>query len=61
MQNGGLCPLSFTLCNDRVHHAYAPSGYSTREQVDRERFFEGLQNYMENKNKENENKIILAL
>ena len=29
------------------------------EQLDRGRFFEGLQNYMETKDKRNENKIIL--
>ena len=31
-----------------------------REQLARGRFFERLQNYMENKNEENENKIILG-
>ena len=39
---------------------YDPSGYSTREQLARGRFFEGLQNYMENKNKGSENKIMLG-
>ena len=39
---------------------YAPSEHSTREQLARGRFFEGLQNYMENKNEGNENKIILG-
>ena len=39
---------------------YAPPGYRTREQLARGRFFEGLQNYMENKNEGNENKIILG-
>ena len=34
---------------------YVPSGSSTREQLARGRFFEGLQNYMENKNEGNEN------
>ena len=43
-----------TLC------VYATSEYSTREQLKSGPFFEGLQNYIENKNKENENKIILA-
>ena len=38
---------------------YAPSGYSTREQQARGRFFKELQNYMENKNVGDENKIIL--
>ena len=53
--------MSFKLTpsNDRVLCVYAPSGYNTREQLDRGRFFEGLQNYMEKKKKGNENKIIL--
>ena len=37
-----------------------PSGYSTREQLARGGFFEGLQNYMQNKNEGNENKIMLG-
>ena len=56
---GRFVSFKFTPSNDRVLCVYAPSGYSTREQLDRGRFFEGLQNYMENKNKGNENKIIL--
>ena len=36
------------------------SGYTTRKQLVRGRFFEGLQNYMQNKNEENENKIMLG-
>ena len=52
--------FKFTPSNDRVFCVYAPSGYSTREQLDRGRFSEGLQSNMENKKKnENENKIIL--
>ena len=38
-----------TLSNDRVLCVYAPSGYSTRQQLPRGRFFEGPQNYMEKK------------
>ena len=38
---------------------YAPSGYSNREQLERGHFFEGIKNYMENKNKKHENEIIL--
>ena len=38
----------------------APSVFSTREQLVKRRFFERLQNYMQNKNKENENKIMLG-
>ena len=59
IQKGGLWPLrllplmiEFSAC--------APSGYSTREQLARMCFFEGLQNSMQNKNEENENKIILG-
>ena len=60
IQKRGLCPLTvlplmieFSVC--------APSGYSTREQLARERFFERLQNYMQNKNEGNENKIMLGV
>ena len=56
---GRFVSFKSTPSNDRVLCVYAPSGYSTRKQLDRGRFFEGLQNYMENKNKGNENKIIL--
>ena len=60
IQKGGLCPLTslplmieFSVCS--------PSWCSTREELAwRERFFEGLQNYMQNKNERNENKIILG-
>ena len=54
-------PVSFkvTPSNDRVLCVYAPSGYSTREQQARGRFFKELQNYMENKNVGDENKVIL--
>ena len=59
IQKGGSCPLrllplmiEFSVC--------APSGCSTREQLARRRFFEGLQNYMQNKNEGNENKKILG-
>ena len=38
----------------------APSGYCTREKLAKGRFFEGLQNYMQNKNEGNENQIILG-
>ena len=49
-----------TPSNDRFLCVYAPSGYSTRKLLARERFFEGLQNYMKNKNERNENKIIFG-
>ena len=46
--------------NDRVLCVYAPSGYSTREQLDRKREGRALSTkYMENKNKGKENKIML--
>ena len=35
-----------------------PSGHSTRAQLTMGRFSEGLQNYMENRNEGNQNKII---
>ena len=61
IQKGGLWPsFKVTVSNDRVLCIYAPSGDSTREQLARGSFFEGLQNYMENKNKGNENKIIFG-
>ena len=43
-----------------VVSVYAPSGHSTREQLASERSFEGLQNYIGNKNEGNENKVILG-
>ena len=58
IQKGGLYPLSL-LPLMTVLCVYAPSGYSTREQLDRRRSFEGLENNMENKNRGNEKKIIL--
>ena len=57
----GKCVSSkVTLSNDRVLCLYVLLGDRTREQLTRGRFLEGLQNYMENKNKENENKIMLG-
>ena len=53
---GRFLSFKVTLSNDRVLCVYAPSRDSTREQLARGRFFEGLQNYMENKNKGNEKK-----
>ena len=52
--------FKITLSNNRVLCVYAPSGYSTREQLIKGRFFEGVQNYMDNKCEENENKILLG-
>ena len=58
---GRFVSFTFTLSNERVLCVYAHSGYSTREQLDGRRCFEGLQNYMENKNNGNKTKIILQL
>ena len=57
---GRLLYFKATPSNGRVICVYAPSGHSTKEQIARGHFFEGLQNYMENKNEGNENKIILG-
>ena len=57
---GRFVSFKVTPSNDRVLCVYAPSGYSTRGQLTRGSFFEGLQNYMENKTEGNENKIILG-
>ena len=43
--------------DDRILCVYAPSGHSNREQLARGRFFEELQNYIENKFQGNEDKI----
>ena len=47
-----------TPSNGRVFCVNASSGRNTRQQMARGRFFEGLQNYMNNKNGTNENKIL---
>ena len=52
--------LKVTASNNRVPCCYVPSCYSTREYLARGHFFEGIQNYMKNKNEANENKIILG-
>ena len=44
--------IEFSVC--------APSGYNSRERMAGGRFFEGLQSYILNKNKGNENKIIIG-
>ena len=56
IQKGDLCPLRL-LPLITEFCVYASSGYSTRKQLARGRFFEGLRNYMENKNKGNKSKI----
>ena len=58
IQKARLCPLRLLPLMTEFC-VYAPSGYSTREQLARGRFFEGLQNYMGKKNEGNERKIIL--
>ena len=57
---GRFVSFKVTPYNDRIICVYAPLGYSTRKQLTRECFFEELQNYMKNKNKRNENRIILG-
>ena len=57
---GRFVSFKVTLYNDWILCVYVPSGDSTREQLGRGRFLEGLQNYMKNKNKGNENKLILG-
>ena len=56
---GRFVYFKVTLSNDRVFCVYTPSGDSTREQLARGCFHEGLQNYMKNKHKGNENKQYL--
>ena len=56
----GLVTFKVTLSNDRFLCVYDPSGHSTRDQLVKGRFFEGLQTYMEKKREGNENKIILG-
>ena len=53
--------ISFKVApsDDRVLCVYAPSGHSNREQLIRRRLFEELSNYIDNKFKGNENKIIM--
>ena len=57
---GRFASFKVTTSNGRVLFVFAPTGHSTRERLAKGRFFEGLQNYMENKNEESENKIILG-
>ena len=57
---GRFVRFKITSSNDRALWVYAPWGYSTREQLGRGRFFQGLQIYMKNKNEGNENKIIFG-
>ena len=57
---GRFVSFKVTLCNNRVLCFCAPSRYNTREQLVKGRFFERLQNYMENKCEGNENKIIFG-
>ena len=53
---GRFVSFKVTLSNNRVLCACAPSGHSTREQLIKGRFFEGLWKI----NEGNENKILLA-
>ena len=58
--NGRFISFKVAPSDDRVLCVYAPSGHSHREQLIRRRFFEELQNYMDNKFKGKENKIIMG-
>ena len=57
---GMFLSLKVTSSNDRGLCVYAISGYCSREQLVRGRFFEVLHNYMGNKTEGNESKIILG-
>ena len=57
---GRLVSFKVTLSPDRVLCVYSPWEDSTREQLARGRFLEGLHNDIKNKNKGHENKIILV-
>ena len=57
---GRFVSFKITLCNNRVLCVCAPSGHCTRDQLTKGRFFEGLQNNMENKCEGSENKILLG-
>ena len=57
---GRFVCFNVTPSKHRVLCIYTPSGCSTREQLARGRSFEGLQNYMENKNEGNKSKIMLG-
>ena len=50
--------VSFKVTTSNESSVCAPSGYSTKEQLARGHFFEGLQNYMQNKKEGNENKML---
>ena len=51
--------MSFNVTTSNESSFCASSGYSTREQLARGPISQALQNYMRNKNEENENKIML--
>ena len=55
---GRFVSFKFTPSNDRVLCVYAPQGIAPGTSWTGGRLIEGLQNYMENKDKGNENKII---
>ena len=51
--------FKFNSSNDRLLYVYDPQDIEPGNSWTGGRFFEGLQDYMENKDKGNENKIIL--
>ena len=56
---GRFVSFKVNLSNNRVLSFCVPSRHNTRPQLVKGRFLERLQNYMENKYEENENKITL--
>ena len=58
--NGRFISFKVAPSDDRVLCVCAPSGHSHREQLIRRRFFEELQNYVDNKFKGKENKIMMG-
>ena len=56
---GRFVSFKVNLSNNRVLFFCAPSRHNTREQLVKGRFFERLQNYMENECERNENKITI--
>ena len=59
IQKGGLCPLRLLPLMIEFSVCVPFQGIAPENSWLGGRFFEGLQNYMQNKNEENENKIII--
>ena len=52
--------VSFKVNTSKEFSVCGPPGYSTREQMARGHFFEGIQNHMQNKNEGNKIKVMLG-